>query len=227
MPIVQQMSGLLTSISGPLGVFVFPVVIIAAAALLIFARYSYRCFRVVLPIAGVVLGSIVGMSITDFLIATFAIDTSALPIAPEYIVGIVLAAALGIFCFKFNRFTVLLAGGGLGYVVVGSAVVEFFKLFPFVQAVESTTEASTVETVDMIVALICMVVCAYFVNKYFKTAYIFVTTIGVSIVALAFVAVLLFQNSAIVDTAAIVGAVCGLVTGIVFYGIQSYETLYY
>ncbi len=226
MPIVQQMSGWIDFLSAPLGVFVFPVIILAAAALLVFARYSYRCFRVVLPISAVVLGSVIGMNITGYLVTMFSINAN-LPIDLKYIVGIVLAAILCLLCCKCHRCAVLLAGAGLGYFVVGGAVAGFLKLFPFVQAVENGTAANIVETIDVIVALICMVVCAYFVNRYFKPVYIFVTTIGASIVALAFVAILLFQNSAIVDTAAIVAAVCGLVAGAVFHGIQSYETMYY
>lgn len=226
MPIIEKINELLAFISGPLGVFVFPVVIIAAAALLIFARYSYRCFRVVLPVSGVVLGSVVGMNITGYLLGLIGTELT-LPIDPKYIVGIVLATILGLLCFRFQRLAVFLAGGGLGYMVVGKAVAGFVKQFPFIQAVENTTNTSIVETVDIVVCIILAVICAFIVNKYFKPVYIFVTTIGASIFALAVLTVLLFQGSAIVDIAAMVAAGIGLVVGAVFYGIQNYETMFY
>ena len=226
MPIVEKISELLATVSNTIGIFVFPLVIVLSAALLIFARYSYRCFRIVLPISGVALGAMVGANVTDILVKTFAIEVS-LPVDLKYIVGIVIAAALGFFCFKFHRLAVLVSGACLGYIVIGRIVKDFLLLFPFVQLVASGTEPKLIALVAAVVCIICMLVTAYFVDKFFKPVYLLVTTIGGAVLALLVPTVLMFTNPAIVGTAALVAAIIGLVAGAVCYGIQSYETQYY
>ena len=226
MPIVEKISEILATVSDAIGIFVFPLVIILSAALLVFSRYSYRCFRIVLPISGIVLGALVGASVTDILVKTFAIEVNS-PVELKYIVGIIIAAALGFFCFKFHRFAVLLSGACLGYIVVGRAVKDFLLLFPFVQLVASGAEPALIATVAVIVCLICMLGPAYLVNRFFKPVYLFATSICGAVLALVVPTVLMFTNPAIVGTAALVAAIIGLAAGAVCYGIQSYETMYY
>ena len=226
MPVIQQILDIIATVTDAVGVFVFPLVIIFSLALTVFARYSFRCFRIVLPIAGVALGVYAGMSLSDFLVSIYAPETT-FEVDPKYVVGIVLAIVLGLFCAKLPNFTVLLAGAGIGYAIVGNIVTGFLKLFPFVQAVEIATDPAIVETVDMVVWLICMVVCAYLINRFFKPIYLFATAIVPVVLAVVVPVVLILANSESIVTGTTIAAICGLVLGAVCYGIQNYETMYY
>ena len=227
MPVIQQILDIIATATDAVGVFVFPLSIILSLALIVFARYSYRCFRIVLPVAGVALGAYAGMTLTDFFLGMNEAET-AYAVEPKYIVGIVLAIVLGILCAKLHSFAVLLAGAGIGYAIIGPIVTGFFKLFPFVQIVESATDPAVVETVDMIVWLICMTVCGYLIHRFFKPIYLFATAIVPAVAAIVVpVVLILANNSEALTNGATIAAVCGLVVGSVCYGIQNYESMYY
>ena len=226
MPVIQPILDIIATVTDAVGVFVFPLVIIFSLALTVFARYSFRCFRIVLPIAGVALGVYAGMSLSDFLVSIYAPEAT-FEVDPKYIIGIVLALILGAICVKLPDFTVLLAGAGIGYALIGPIVTGFLKLFPFVQAVESATDPAIVETVDMIVWLICMIVCAYLIRRFFKPIYLFATAIVPVVLAVVVPVVLILANSESLVTGTSIAAICGLALGAVCYGIQNYETMYY
>lgn len=221
-----------------LGAYIIPAVILGVIALFFFARHSYKCFKVVLPLTAVVLGSTLGITVINDVLATEIGQKHLAPIYdaftgavsefinPTILVGLVLALVLGAFCLKFPTFTVVLCGLGAGYVLLGDFMKSFILSFDFVQHIVANTDRSIVAAVGAVVALICALLCAYIVCRFFRTVYIVCTSVGACAFALGTAAMFIFATTDFTVIATLAAAGVGALIGIVFSGVQLGESDY-
>ena len=85
--------------SGTLGMFFIPVVILSAIALILFAKYSYKFLKIVLPVAGMGVGAYLGATYVAPLVETHLAVVGQY-INPGYLCAFVLAVVLGLLCLK-------------------------------------------------------------------------------------------------------------------------------
>ena len=221
-----------------LGAYIIPAVILGVIALFFFARHSYKCFKVVLPLAAIVLGSTFGVKLIGDVLATGLGQKFLAPaynaftavvsefINPTILVGLVLALVLGAFCLKFPTFTVVLCGLGAGYVVLGDFMNSFILSFDFVQYIVANTDRTIVAAVGAVVALICALVCAYIIVRFFRIVYIVSTSVGACAFALGTAAMFIFSTTDFTVIATLAAAGLGALIGIVFSGVQLGESEY-
>lgn len=218
--------------------FLIPAVILGAIALLVFSRYSYKCFKIVLPVAAIILGSTFGVSLIQTVLETDLVkqnlgnvmeSVNAVVgqfINPLFLAGIVIAIILAIFCFKFTNFTVLLLGASAGYVLLGRVAKDFILSFDFVTSIVQNTDRTIVAIVGILVGVLCMLVCAFLVNKFFRPIYIVVTSVGAAAAALGLAAMFAFATTDFTVYATLAGAGVGTIVGIILSSIQFNEGEY-
>lgn len=221
-----------------LGAYIIPAVILGVIALFFFARHSYKCFKVVLPLAAIVLGSTLGITVLNDALATGLGQKFLAPaynaftavvsefINPTILVGLVLALVLGAFCLKFPTFTVVLCGLGAGYVLLGNFLKSFILSFSFVQNIVANTDRTIVAAVGAVIALICALVCAYIIVRFFRIVYIVGTSVGACAFALGTAAMFIFSTTGFTVIATLAAAGVGALVGIIFSGIQLGESDY-
>lgn len=221
-----------------LGGYIIPALILGVIALFFFARHSYKCFKVVLPLAAIVLGSTFGVTLLNMLLNTGIGQQYVAPIYnaveavvaefinPVFLIGMVIALILGAFCLKFPNFTVVLLGASAGFVLVGDFVKSFILSFDFVQYIVANTDRTIIAAVGAVVALICMLVCAYLVCRFFRPIYIVVTSVGTAAAALGTAAMFIFATTDFTVVATLAAATLGGLIGIVFSGLQLGESDY-
>lgn len=196
-------------------VLVIPVVIIAAIALMAFARHSFKLFKVVLPFAGIVAGYVAGSHFIGDLLAKYAPAVGE-HIDPYLLAGLVVAAAAAFFCIKFPIVSIFLIGGTAGYILIGRLAKDILLAIPFVHAIATSVERPKSMAVGIIISVVCMIVTAFIVKKYFKTIYIMATSIGCSMLALGGAAIFLFESTSFTTYATIVALSIGAIIGLIF-----------
>ena len=213
--ISKQIIDLCAPVSGFLGMFFIPCVILAALLLLLFSKVSYRLLKIVLPLSATVLGAISGAG----LIAPY-VESAYPQIAeyadPTYVCMGVLAVVIALISFKSHTSAVLLVGACVGYEFIGRLAKDLLLSIPFILRIANDVIRLKSYTVGVIVCIIAMVVCAFLVHKYFKRLYVIVTSVGVSVAAVGAACALCFANTTFLATATLVGALVGLVIGMVF-----------
>lgn len=198
-----------------LGAYIIPAVILGAIALLLFAKNSYRLFKFVLPLAGVALGAIAGASLlTPYL--NLYLPVVANYVNPFYLTGLVSALVIAFFCFRFHNFTVIVIGASVGFVVVGRIAKNILLSFPLVSQLATTLPPVVVYAVGTAIGILCMVVCAVVIKKYFRGFYILTTSIGGAVVALGAAALFIFATTTYLMYAVLGAVALGTLIGIVF-----------
>ena len=201
--------------SDKLGIFFIPVVILSAIALILFAKYSYRFLKIVLPIAGMVGGALLGATfIAPFVEKTF--PAVGQYVSPFYLSAIVLAAVLAFICIKYNTFAIILVGAAAGYLFLGRIVKDLLISIPFIEHIATDVIRIKSYTTVVIICVLTMIVVAFIVHRYFNKLYVLVTSVGVATATLGIAAVLIFANTSIATYAAIAGAALGALIGAVF-----------
>lgn len=201
--------------SEKLGMFFIPAVIFATVALVLFAKYSYKLLKIVLPLAGMAAGAVLGASfVAPFVEKTFPVVGEY--ISPFYLAALVLAAILGGLCVKYHTLAVLLVGACSGYLFLGRIMKDLLLSLPFIQHIAFDVIRLKSYVVGVIVCTITMVIFTFLVKRYFKKLYVFVTSVGVATATLGIAAVLLFASTSFVTYAALAGAAIGLIAGMAF-----------
>ena len=213
--ISKQIIDLCAPASDLLGMFFIPVVVLAALLLLVFSKFSYRLLKIVLPITATVLSAVSGAG----LIAPF-VEKGLPEIAeyadPYYVCVGALAIVLAVVCFKSHTAAILLVGGCVGYEFIGRIIKDLLLSSPFILHIANDVIRLKSYTVGVIVCIITMIICAFLVHKYFKRLYVIVTSVGVAVAAVGAACALCFANVEFLATAVLVGALVGLVIGMVF-----------
>lgn len=154
--------------------YFFAVMLASAVALVVFAFWGFKIFRVCLPLGGAIAFGAVGNLLIAPLV-TGAIGGEALYLGSF---GIDIAAAIGVVCAilgavimgVFFKFALFLLGAGTGY-VVGANV--------FYMIGNGATEGFFASNVAFyIVAAVAALIVAILFVLLFKYIYIFVTSVG-------------------------------------------------
>lgn len=224
MEIVKEISAEIIKIGAHLGAFVVPAVILCAIGLILLAKYSYKLFKIVIPIVGIILGSILGVvllgPVFEKIPGIYGI------INPYYLAAFLCAAVLAVFCFKFKKFTVLLIGASAGYLVLGRIIKDVLLGIPFIWQLAETTERAITLPVGILICVLCMIVTALLVKKFFRGLYIIVSTIGFAAAGLGLAAIFIFQGTSIAEYATLGGLGLGAIIGLVFCAQQFGEIDY-
>lgn len=213
--IIAQILGFSAQFSEKLGMFFVPAVIFATIALILFAKHSYKFLKIVLPLAGMVIGAITGATfIAPVLEKTFPVVGQY--INPYYLIGIVLAAILGVICFKHHIFSILLVGACSGYLFLGRVVKDLLLSIPFINQIANDVIRLKSYVVGIIICVVTMIIFTFIVKRYFNKIYVLVTSLGVATATLGIASVLLFGNTSFAAYAAIAGTIIGFITGTAF-----------
>ena len=208
----DQILSLGTQVGTTLDVFFMPCLILGAILLLAFARYSYRLLKIVLPVGGLAIGAIVGASMLgSFVEKSFPIVMEY--VNPYYFAGIVCAAVLCLLCWKYHTFAILLIGATAGYVVIGRVVKDFLLSLPFINQIANDVIRIKSFITGIIICLICMVISAFLVKRYFKTIYVLATSLFVATATMCVIATILFETTSFGSYATIAGTVLGALIG--------------
>ena len=225
MEIVKDISANVLSFGDSIGFFLVPAIVLIAIALFAFARYSYKFFRVLLPLTGVILGAVVGSNV----LASFVEDSFpniSSYISPSFLAGIIVAAALAFFCFKLHKLTVLLIGGSLGYLFIAGIVEALLRKIPYVQQTLVNMTSEEAVTIGAIFTLVCVALTLVIFHFFFRPIYVLTTTVGGCACALGIAAIFIFANTSISEVAVLTAAGIGAVVGLVFFAKQYSEINY-
>lgn len=221
MEIVKQASAAVFNFGASLGAFLIPCVILCSVALMLFAKYSYKLFKIVLPLAGVVLGSLLGASLIGPMIKGISGFVN-----PALVAGAVCAAVLAFLCFKLHKFTVFVIGASCGYILVGRIVKDLLLDIPFIFQLSETVERPITMTVGIIIGLICLAVTAVVVKKFFRSIYVIATSVGGAAASLGIASVFVFAGTTIADVATVTALGLGAIIGLVFCAKQLSDIYY-
>ena len=199
-----------------LGLLVIPVVFALSFALIVFAKNSYKCFRVALPLLAAFAGAYIGAGLLGPIVKGIAPDLGS---ACIWIPGLLVAVVLGGLCTKLHKLTMTIVGLGLGALAIDVLVKGLLWKLDFVNNLAEKApggrSGAFVAIVGMIILAGCAVVGAILLNKFFKGIYIIFTAIASYVIALALPAIFIFSTTAFAEIAVIALAVVGLIIGIV------------
>jgi hypothetical protein len=198
-----------------LGLLVIPVVFAISFALIVFAKNSYKCFRVALPLLAAFAGAYIGAGLLGPIVKDMAPDLGS---ACVWIPGLLVALILGGLCTKLHKLTMTLVGLGLGALAIDGLVKGILWNLDFVNNMAENAPGgkggALVAIVGMIILAACAVVSAIILVKFFRGIYIILTSIACWVIALALPAIFIFSTTAFAEIAVIALAVIGLLFGI-------------
>ena len=217
MDFVKDISIAVRTAVAPIGPLVIPAIIAAVVLLVLFAKNSYKLFRVGLPFVAALAGAYIGAGLLGDIIKT-NVPVIGDFVNPLYLAAGVVALVLGLLCAKFHKLTMFIIGAGIGVVAIDGLVKGLLWNMDFVNNIVDSvggTGSITVAIVGVIILVICALLCALILKKFFKGIYILVTAIGGLVIAAALPAIFIFANTGIAEIAVIACAVIGLIFGIV------------
>lgn len=199
-----------------LGLLVIPVVFALSFALILFAKNSYKCFRVALPLLAAFAGAYIGAGLLGPIVKGIAPDLGS---ACIWIPGLVVAVVLGGLCTKFHKLTMAIVGLGIGALALDIVVKGLLWKLDFVNNLADKMPGGrsgvVVAIVGMIILVACAVLCAIVLVKFFRGIYIILTSIAAYVLALGLPAIFVFSTTAFAEIAVIALAALGLILGIV------------
>lgn len=214
MEIVKQISATLLPLGDKLSAFLIPALILTVALLFIFARYSYRLFKIILPLSCILLGSMVGANLLGPVLEK-SLPDMAKYINPAYVAAFACAAVVALLCFKLLKLAIILTGAGVGYLFVSGLVHNLLRATEFVSDILVNTDMETAVLFSTILTVICIFVTVVLFHFLFKYIYILATSIGACAAALGVAAVFIFANTPIAETSIIVAVCIGALIGLV------------
>ena len=214
MEIVKQIAATLLPLGDKLGAFLIPTLILAAAILFLFARYSYKFFKVLVPLAGILLGSVVGANlITPLLVKSFPEISTYFN--PAYLVGFVFAGIIALLCIKLLKLAIVITGAACGYLFMSGIVHNLLRATKFVSDILLNTDMDTAIFFSTILTILCIIVTVVLFHFFFKTIYILATSIGGGAAALGLAAVFMFANTPVAESAILIAAGVGGFIGLI------------
>lgn len=211
------------------GNFAVALAMLISIALFAFAVKSFKSYKVVLPLAAIVLGAWGASKFCPRVLEALAskvsylnfIETIGTYIDYRYLSGIVAAVILAVICLKHLKCATTIVGVGFGYFVVLRFAQVFLRTSDIFRLIVEVSGASRVIPMFYTVLThVCMLVSAYVFYKWFKTIY----TISASVVASAcsFGVITFFatRTTNITLNASVVACLLGAVVGLVLALIQ-------
>ena len=216
MEIVKQISAPIIELGGTLGALLIPVIIAASLLLLVFAKYSYKLFRIVLPIAGLGAGYYAGSKMLGYFVQTNLPEVAKV-IDPSIAAGVACALVVALFCLRAQSLTILAIGLCVGYALIGDTVIKLLRSLDFVAEILLNVDKGTALVLAAIISLVCAVVTMAILKKFFNFVYIFTTSVGGCVLAFALPAIFIFASAAIFETAVAYAAGIGAALGLIFF----------
>ena len=214
---VKDISTAVLGAAAGIGPLVIPAIVAAVVLLVLFARNSYRLFRVALPFLAALAGSYIGAALLGGILKD-SVPAATDFVNPIYIAGGVVALVLGLLCAKFHKLTMFLVGAGLGALFVDGIVKGILWSFDFVnniaESVPGGRTGSVVMIVGMIILAACAIVCALLLLKFFKAVYVFITSVVVYVVVFAIPAIFVFASVSFAPIAVLACAGLGVIVGL-------------
>ena len=225
MDIIQKTSEVLLSFSAKLGPLMIPIVFLASFILLAFAKYSYKLFKIILPVAA---GIFVALATAKYLAPTVAkiIPGLAEKVHPSIISAGLIAVLVAIICYKLHVLTVLIVATGLGYTAVSWVVHKLLRTMDFVNKILWYLTMPEAVLFSTVVSVVCAIFTVYFFYRHFRKTYIIVTAIPASVISFALLAIFLFGSFPFATLATLIAAGIGLIVGIVLCDQQLVDTVY-
>ena len=214
MEIVTKVSETVLPIGDKLDILLVPVLMLFVAVLFIFSRYSYRLFKILLPLTCIAIGSMVGANLVGPVIEK-AFPDVANYVNPAYIGGIACAAIIAFLCLKLLKLAIVITGAGAGYLFVSGIVHNLLRATKFISDILLNTDMETAIFFSTIITILSVIVTAVLFHFFFKPIYILATSIGSGAAALGVAAIFMFAGTAIMETAVLVSAGIGGFIGLV------------
>ncbi len=225
MELIQKVSESLLTFAGRFGMFAIPLAILVSAALLLFAKYSYKFFKVVLPTAA---GVLVGTFAADMFAPTLAASFPGMEkVLDPYIIAVVLISVfVAILCAKLHTLTILIIGAGVGYTALSFLMHKLLRSTVFVKRLLWLLPMSDAALFSTIVSVVSAMIALLLFKRCFKTVYIVSTSIAGAVAALGIFSIFVFSMTPFALVATEVAIAVGLLIGIVFCEKQFVDTVY-
>ena len=225
MEFIQKISESLLDFSEIFGFFAIPFFVLASIALLAFAKYSYKLFKIVLPVAA---GAVTGYICGDLCAPMVERSINNIPdfLSPAVFAGMIIGLVVALLCFKLHNLTVLILGAGLGYITISWVAHKLLRTTDFVNRILRDLPMKDAILFSTIVSTTCAIITVFLFHKYFKKIYIVSTSMGCAMAALAIPAMLIFANSAMLPLATLIAAGIGALAGIFFCDRQFVDSVY-
>ncbi len=205
--IISAVLGVADSLQG----FAIPVAIAAIVLLVLLSRYSYKVFRFVLPVIAGVSGALIGYIVAGELFANSNISGL---INPATVIASVCGIVLLLVCAKFHGIAMAIVGGGLGYVFLGQFIRSWLLSYDYVHKITVAVGMPYTKIIGILISIVCLVILAFLMNKFFKIFYVILTSVGSMVAATSIAAIFIFAGTNVDIIALIVAIVIGLIVGI-------------
>ena len=215
MEIVKKISEAVLPVGEKLDILLVPAIMLTVALLFIFARYSYRLFKILLPLTCIVVGSMLGSTVIGPMIEK-AFPSITGYVNPAYIGGFACAGIIAFLCIKLIKLAIIVTGAGVGYHFISGIVHNLLRSTKFVSEILVNTELSTAVFFSTILTILSIIVTVVLFHFFFKIIYILSTSIAGGAAALGIIAIFMFANTAIAETAVLVAAGIGAFIGLIF-----------
>ncbi len=217
MEFIQEVSAKLLEFGESIGgiAVAAPLSILAAIILLLFARFSYKLFKIVLPIAASLIVAIAGAE------HLASVITSSFPevegqINPVLLSIIILAVTVLIVSIIFRKLAIILIGAGVCALVVPAVVFPAMRGNEFVGNVLVNLDMDTAVLFAGVFTVILTLVVIYVLYKFVNNVYVLATSVAASVAALAIPTVFLFASFSFAPTATFAAIVIGAMIGLWF-----------
>lgn len=225
MEFIQKISEGLSKFAGNFGFFAIPLFVLASVALLVFAKYSYKLFKIVLPVAA---GAVTGYICGDLCAPMVERSFKTIPefLSPAILAGLIIGVLVALLCFKLHNLTVLILGAGLGYITISWLAHKLLRTTDFVNRILRDLPMKDAILFSTIVSITCAIITVFVFHKYFKKIYIVSTSVGCAMAALAVPAMLIFASSEMLPLITLIAAGVGALVGIFFCDRQFVDSVY-
>lgn len=218
MDIVSKIMTPALELGDKLGEAAVPLSILAAIALLLFAAFSFRLFKIVLPVVGIAFGYVLGY---EFLTPVLGhVFKGAGAFTTDMLAGIICAAVAAVLCIKSHELMIMVAGAGIGYMFLANLAITGVRQLQFVKDVLINTDMKTAVMLGTIFSVICALTTLILLKKCFNATYIFSTAIVACVAALVIPAIFIFRDAEFHRTAVLMASDIGTCLGVILGGIQ-------
>ncbi len=222
MEFIQEVSAKLLEFGESIGgiAVAAPLAIVAAIVLILFARFSYKLFKIVLPLLTGIIAAIAGSEyLASIIEANF--PTVKDQINPVLLSIVAIAVAVTFICFIFRKLPTIVLGVSISYLTIPTYIFPAMRKIEFVAEVLVNLDMETAVLFATVIGFIITAIAILILYKLLNHIYVLVTSVAVSVVALAVPAIFLFASFPFAATATFAAIVIGAMIGLLF----SYQQL--
>lgn len=224
MDYIKELTVPVIELGNKLGGFLIPTLVLASIALLLFAIFSFKLLKIVLPFAGAALGYVLGgQLLTPFLKDVFP---GAGFFTTEMLAGIICGVVIGFICLKSYDLAVVIGGIAIGYVFLSELAIFGLRQLKFVRDVLLNTDMKTAVTIGIIISVLCGFITLCLFKKCFNITYILSTAVIATVLAFLIPAIFIFKDAESATKSILAAGDIGMCVGLLIGGIQYYVHRY-